>query len=103
MTRLFIIVSFLFYSCSDNNVNTYNTIIPKPVHQSIKEGFFNLSEKTEVIFDSTFENEASYVKSELLINYGQNKNVIQLIKNKSLKEEEYLTGAPRGMFLMIPD
>ena len=100
MTRLFIIVSFLFYSCSDNNVNTYNTIIPKPVHQSIKEGFFNLSEKTEVIFDSTFENEASYVKSELLINYGKNKNVIQLIKNKSLKEEEYFLSISKNKILI---
>ena len=48
------------------------TIIPKPVSLIITDGFFNLNEKVELLYDSVFFNEASYIESNFPFKYGKN-------------------------------
>ena len=66
------------------------TIIPKPVSLIITDGFFNLNEKVELLYDSGFYNEASYIKTIFPFKYGKNKNTVHLKKNVGLAVEEYL-------------
>ena len=68
-------------------INT--SIIPKPVSQTINNGVFNLAEKIEIIYDSSFVNEVEYLKSNFPINEGSNQNFIRIEKNSLSKEEEY--------------
>ena len=50
-----------------------------------KDGFFNLNDKVEILYDSLFFSEASYIKSLFPFNYGKNKNTIHLKQNIDLK------------------
>ena len=71
------------------NIHINTSIIPKPVSQTINNGVFNLAEKIEIIYDSSFVNEVEYLKSNFPINEGSNQNFIRIEKNSLLKEEEY--------------
>ena len=91
MTRLLLLILFFLCSCQENQVNMSNTtIIPKPVSLIITDGFFNLNEKVELLYDSIFFNEASYIKTNFPFKYGKNKNTVHLKKNVDLAIEEYL-------------
>ena len=91
MTRLLLLILFFLCSCQENQVNMSNTtIIPKPVSLIITDGFFNLNEKVELLYDSIFFNEASYIKTNFPFKYGKNKNTVHLKKNVGLAVEEYL-------------
>ena len=73
MTRLLLLILFFLCSCQENQVNMSNTtIIPKPVRLIITDGFFNLNEKVELLYDSIFFNEASYIKTNFPFKYGKN-------------------------------
>ena len=85
--RIFFIFLLLF-SCKESKISMNNaTIIPKPVSLIIKDGVFNLNDKVEIIYDSLFFSEASYVKSLFPFNYGKNKNTIHLKRNIDLATE----------------
>ena len=79
--------SYIFLLKKNIHINT--SIIPKPVSQTINNGVFNLAEKIEIIYDSSFVNEVEYLKSNFPINEGSNQNFIRIEKNSLLKEEEY--------------
>ena len=91
MIKRIVFIFLLLCSCKEDKLSMNNaTIIPKPVSLIIKDGFFNLNDKVEILYDSLFFSEASYVKSLFPFNYGKNKNTIHLKKNIDLANEEYL-------------
>ena len=91
MIKRIVFIFLLLCSCKEDKLSMNNaTIIPKPVSVIIKDGFFNLNDKVEILYDSLFFSEASYVKSLFPFNYGKNKNTIHLKKNIDLANEEYL-------------
>ena len=67
MIRFIFIASLLIFSCSKKNIHINTSIIPKPVSQTINNGVFNLAEKIEIIYDSSFVNEVEYLKSNFPI------------------------------------
>ena len=64
MIKRIVFIFLLLCSCKEDKLSMNNaTIIPKPVSVIIKDGFFNLNDKVEILYDSLFFSEASYVKS----------------------------------------
>ena len=84
MIRFILIASLLIFSCSKKNIHINTSIIPKPVSQTINNGVFNLAEKIEIIYDSSFVNEVEYLKSNFPLNEGSNQNFIRIEKNSLL-------------------
>ena len=86
--RYFIPLICLLFACSNPEIKEVN-LIPKPQSITVNEGVFSLGFSTGLITDSTFIDEANYLKELLNLSFKGKKNIIRLSQIEGLKDEEY--------------
>ncbi len=86
--RCFIPLICLLFACSNPKIKEVN-LIPKPQSITVNEGVFSLGFSTGLITDSTFIDEANYLKELLNLSFKGKKNIIRLSQIEGLKDEAY--------------
>jgi len=86
--RYFIPLICLLFACSNPEIKEVN-LIPKPQNITVNEGIFSLGFSTGLITDSTFIDEANYLKELLNLSFKGKKNIIRLSQIEGLKDEAY--------------
>ena len=86
--KFFLSIICLLFACSESKLLEVN-LIPKPQHLTLNEGAFFLGFGTELITDSTFSNEADYLKKLLKLPFNGKKNSIKLSYVEGLEDEAY--------------
>jgi len=86
--RYFIPLICLLFACSNPEIKEVN-LIPKPQSITVNEGVFSLGFSTGLITDSTFIDEANYLKELLNLSFKGKKNIIRLSQIEGLKDEAY--------------
>ena len=92
MNTLKITVFFIFFSHINTLFSQNNNIIPKPLEQTIKQGYFSFNKYPEIVTQFEFNSATTLLKDALMkLNISlekKSKKSIKFTLNKKLQKEE---------------